>query len=158
MVFRWARCALGLAACVLIASTASGQEPERRAAGGHRRGILGPNQPNPFSDGTTIAFTVGDGACANATQPHLVTLRIYNVLSQIVAVATLVDSANAAQSAGGGSPSQHGLSSHALPCGSYAARWEGKHQDGRDAAPGVYMYQLVIDGHPAGMRKMILKR
>lgn len=156
MVHPWARCALGFAACVLIASTASGQEPERRAAGGHRRGVLGPNQPNPFSDQTTIAFTVGDGACANPTQPHLVTLRIYNVLSQIVAVASLVDSTNAAQSAGSASPP--GLSSHALPCGSYVARWEGKHQDGRVAAPGVYMYQLVIDGHPAGMRKMILKR
>ena len=158
MVSRWAPRALGFAACMLIASTASGQQPEQRMAGGHRRGVLGQNQPNPFSDGTAIAFTVGDGACANPTQPHLVTLRIYNVLSQIVAVATLVDSTNGAQSAAGASPSRHALSSLALTCGSYVARWEGKHQDGRDAAPGVYMYQLLIDGHPAGMRKMILKR
>lgn len=157
MHHRWAPPALGAVACMLIASAALGQGPEQRADGNRRRGVLGPNQPNPFSGQTTIPFTVGDESCAAGTQRHVVTLRIYNILSQIVAVATLVDSTSADQSTASTPPRL--LMNLSIPCGSYAARWDGKNsQDGRDAAPGVYMYQLLVDGHPSGMRKMIVKR
>jgi hypothetical protein len=157
MVHRWAPPALGMVACVLIASTAASQGTEQRAERGHRRGVLGPNQPNPFSGRTTIPFTIGDGDCVVGTQQHVVTLRIYNILSQIVAVGALADSANADQSVA--TSASRALSNIPLACGNYVARWDGKHaQDGHDAAPGVYMYQLLIDGHPTGMRKMLLKR
>ena len=156
MVYRWAPAALGIVACMLIASTATGQVTER-AERSHRRGVLAQNEPNPFSSQTTIPFNVGEADCAAGTQQHAVTLRIYNILSQVVAVATLVDSASTDQSTASGSART--LSNLSLPCGSYVARWDGKHTpDGRDAAPGVYMYQLLVDGHPAGMRKMLLKR
>jgi hypothetical protein len=156
MVHRWATAALGVVACVLIASTAASQATEQRTDRSHRGGSLGPNQPNPFSGQTTIPFSIGDGDCATGTQQHVVTLRIYNILSQIVAVAAL-DSAN--NDPPGAVAAPRTLSNLPLTCGEYLARWDGKHaQDGRDAAPGVYVYQLVIDGHPAGMRKMLLKR
>jgi len=157
MVYRWAPAALGIVACMLIASTATGQVSEQRTDRSHRRGVLAQNQPNPFSSQTTIPFTVGDSDCAPGAQHHDVTLRIYNILSQVVAVATLVDSTSADQSTA--AASARALSNLSLACGAYVARWDGKHApDGRDAAPGVYMYQLLIDGHPAGMRKLLLKR
>jgi hypothetical protein len=156
MVHRWAAPALGIVACMLIASTATSQVTDQRPERSHRRGLLAQNQPNPFSSQTTIPFNVGDPDCAAGTQQHVVTLRIYNILSQIVAVAALADSASSDQST---AASARALSNLSLACGAYVARWDGKHApDGRDAAPGVYMYQLVIDGHPAGMRKMLLKR
>jgi hypothetical protein len=146
-----------MVACVIVASTASSQGTDQRAERSHRRGVLGPNQPNPFSGQTTIPFSIGDADCAVGTQHHVVTLRIYNILSQIVAVAVLVDSAGTDQSTA--SAASRALTNVPLACGNYVARWDGKHApDGHDAAPGMYMYQLIIDGHPAGMRKMLLKR
>lgn len=157
MVNRWAPAALGIVACLLITSAAAGQTSSPRAERSHRRGLLAQNEPNPFSSQTTIPFSVGDSDCASGTQQHVVTLRIYNILSQIVAVAILVDSTSTDQSTAA-TPAR-ALSNLSLACGSYVARWDGKHAPGnRDAAPGVYMYQLLIDGHPAGMRKMLLKR
>lgn len=157
MVYRWAPAALGIVACMLITSAAAGQSTDQRAERSHRRGVLAQNEPNPFSSQTTIPFSVGEADCALGTQQHVVTLRIYNILSQIVAVATLVDSTSSDQSTAAAPPRT--LSNLSLACGSYVARWDGKHApDNRDAAPGVYMYQLLVDGHPAGMRKMLLKR
>ena len=157
MVYRWAPAALGIVACMLIAPTATGQVTGQRAEQSRRRGVLAQNEPNPFSSQTTIPFNVGDADCAVGTQQHVVTLRIYNILSQIVAVATLTDSTSTDQSIAGAATRT--LSNLSLACGAYVARWDGKHApDGREAAPGVYMYQLLVDGHPAGMRKMLLKR
>lgn len=158
MFHRWARPALGLVACVLFAPRASSQAPGQRVGEGHRRGVLHQNQPNPFSRQTTIPFTIGDGACVPGTH-HIVTLRIYNILSQVVAFAALPDSAAAADSTMAASTPPRPISNLSLACGEYAARWDGtRPPDGRDAPAGVYMYQLLVDGHPAGMRKMLLTR
>ena len=153
MVHRWASPAIGLLACALIAPLAWGQVPDQRSEAGHRRGVLSPNEPNPFSQQTTIPFTVGDAACVAGAQAHVVTLRVYNILSQVVAIATLVDTTTSDHVAP--PPAPRALSNLSLSCGRYTARWDGKHSNGRDAAPGVYMYQLLIDGHPTGMRKML---
>ena len=157
MVYRWATPALGLLVCVLVASRASGQVADQRAESSRRRGVLGQNQPNPFSQETTIPFTVGDGDCAAGTQHHVVTIRIYNILSQVVAIPMLVDSA--VTDPPGASTATRALSTLSLPCGSYSARWDGRHaRNNREAAPGVYMYQLIVDGRPQGTKKMLLRR
>ena len=154
MVHRWASPALGLLACAFLASRASSQATDRRAEGAHRRGLLGQNQPNPFSQSTTIPFTVGDASCATGSERHTVTLRIYNILSQVVAIAVLADSTNADQSMPASNARE--LSNFTLPCGDFVARWHGRlAKNDRVAAPGVYMYQLMIDGRPTGMRKML---
>jgi hypothetical protein len=155
MVHRWASPALGLLVCMLLTSRASGQVAER-ADGSRRRGVLGQNEPNPFSRQTTIPFSVGDAQCAVGTQRHVVTLRIYNILSQVIAIPTLVDSTTGDPPSD--PPKARTIANLTLSCGSYAAHWDGKHSsDNREAAPGVYMYQLMIDGHPSGMKKMLLK-
>jgi hypothetical protein len=163
MLHRWAfsRSALGLAACVLFASSARGQTPAPRASDGHqhRRGVLSQNDPNPFSHHTTIPFRVGDEDCAPGTQHHVVTLRIYNILSQVVAFATLSDTSTAAADSAAKAATGRSISELTLACGSYVAQWDGtRPPDHREAPAGVYMYQLLIDGHPTGMRKMVIAR
>lgn len=146
-----------LVLCVLIPSRASGQSTERRPEGVGRRGTLGQNQPNPFPRETMIPFTVGGDSCAPRTEQHVVTLRIYNILSQLIGTPVLVDSGAAEDSA---SPAtRRSLDRLTLPCGAYSAYWDGTHAPGaRLAAPGVYMYQLVVDGHPAGTKKLLVVR
>ena len=144
MSHRWGlvRLALGFVACASVAPCAHAQ--------GEHRGILRQNDPNPFSHHTTIPFRVGEESCAPGTERHVVTLRIYNILSQVVAFAALPDS---------GSKGPRQIMNLALACGTYVALWNGtRSPNGREAPPGVYMYQLLIDGHPAGMRKMVLSR
>ena len=152
MIHRWASPALGLLICGLFASRAVGQVPDQRADSNRRWGALRQNQPNPFSQETTIPFSVGNAECAVGTQ-HVVTIRIYNILSQVVGFPTLVDSASDDHAGA------RRLSNLSLPCGEYNARWDGRHtRDARGAPAGVYMYQLVVDGHPAGMKKMVIAR
>jgi hypothetical protein len=159
MFHRWARPALGLVACVLFAPRASSQAPGQRVGEGHRRGVLHQNQPNPFARHTTIPFTIGDDACVPGTH-HVVTLRIYNILSQVVAFAALADSSAAAADSGmTPSTAPRPITNLSLACGEYVAEWDGtRPPDGREAPAGVYMYQLLVDGHPVGMRKMLLTR
>ena len=46
----------------------------------------------------------------------------------------------------------------ALKCGEYLSYWDGKYLDGkREATPGVYYYQLTVDGERY-TRKMIAQR
>jgi hypothetical protein len=161
MFHRWGlnplRLALGLVGCVLCAPCALSQAQGQRGEG-HRRGVLRQNEPNPFSRQTTIAFTIGDADCAPGTQQHVVTIRIYNILSQIVAFAELQDSASTVDSTSRAAATKS-ISNLSLSCGTYVARWDGtRRPDGREAPAGVYMYQLVIDGHPSGTRKMLLTR
>ncbi len=154
MIQRWAAPALGLLVCGLFTTRAASQVPNQRADSNRRWGTLRQNQPNPFANETTIPFSVGDAGCAVGTQ-HVVTIRIYNILSQVVAVPALVDSTSGDHSV---APAR-AVNNLALGCGDYVARWDGKHtRDSRDAPPGVYMYQLVVDGHPAGMKKMVITR
>src|SRR5690242_13812574 len=158
MIHRWAAPALGLLVCVVVAARAECQAADQRADSNRRLGSLRQNQPNPFSGQTTIPFSVGDAECAVGTQHHVVTLRIYNILSQIAGIPVLVDSASTDSSAMGPAKPRP-VTNLSLPCGEYVARWDGKHPRGtHDAAAGVYMYQLIVDGHPTGMKKMIIQR
>jgi hypothetical protein len=157
MIHSWASPALGLLACVVLASRAESQVANQRADSNRRWGALRQNEPNPFSRETTIPFSVGDAECAVGTQHHVVTLRIYNILSQIVGIPVLVDSTTSDHATS--APKARPVTNLSLPCGDYVARWDGKHaRDAREAARGVYMYQLVVDGHAAGMKKMIIQR
>ena len=50
------------------------------------------------------------------------------------------------------------LDSLRLRCGEYRAYWDGKYLDGqREATPGVYYYQLTVDGERY-TRKMIAQK
>lgn len=159
------RMALFLAFFMVVASPSivRAQAGGRRHETAARKGRLLPNQPNPVAGETLIPFRVGADSCVTAGERHVVSLRIFNILSQVVAVPLLIDSAASADSVARGDSSviapARPLTNVELECGSYVARWNGRRDaDGRRASPGVYMYQLVVDGHPSGMRKMVVSR
>lgn len=138
MKLRWAALGVVLALSVLMPSSSAAQTanqpPSKR-----RVGSLGQNYPNPFNPETRIPFAI---ECAGAEgRQYRVSLRIYNLLAQLVAVPVL-ESAQSG-SAAGGQP----LENLTLGCGQYRAYWNGKYvNSGREAASGVYLYRLEIDG------------
>jgi hypothetical protein len=100
--------------------------------------------PNPIVTASTIPFVIKPEVCARGHLP-LVSLRIYNVLVQVVATPTLAADTTAR------------LDNLRLRCGEYRAYWDGKLSDGREATAGVYYYQLAVDGE-LYTRKMIVQR
>ncbi len=106
---------------------------------------LGENTPNPFFPATLIPFRIRPEECTDGQQP-LVSLKVYNVLVQVVAIPVL-------QSGRG-----EVLENIRMACGDHVALWDGRTLDGRtDPAPGVYYVQLTVDG-VRYTRKMIVRR
>ncbi|MEO8201092.1 MAG: hypothetical protein ABI679_11270 [Gemmatimonadota bacterium] len=103
------------------------------------------NSPNPFFPTTTMPFDIHQEVCAKGHEP-LVSMQIYNVLVQVVAVPVLGDA------------SGQRLENVRLRCGGHKAYWDGKNRDGREVPDGVYYYQLLVDGERISTRKMIVRR
>jgi hypothetical protein len=104
------------------------------------------SQQNRFNPATTIPFKVSGELFLKGHRP-VVSLRIYNVLAQLVAIPIL---------RGTDKP----LDSLALSCPTtlgcrYNAYWDG-YVAGKPAASGVYIYQLVIDGRRV-TKKIVVK-
>jgi hypothetical protein len=128
---------LVLAASVFMPSDASAQDSRQRKPGMS----LGRNYPNPFNPEVWIPFSVGDPpSCTDAGKQYRVSLRIYNILPQLVSIPVV-------QRGGGGVSGGQPLDNVLLPCGEYVAYWDGKVRNtGREAASGVYVYRLEVDG------------
>ena len=92
------------------------------------------NYPNPFFPSTTIPFVLNPDLCERGHQP-LVSLKIYNVLAQVVGV-PILRNAEAER-----------LEGVRLPCGAHEAYWDGRMPAGkREVSPGLYYAQLTVDG------------
>jgi len=90
---------------------------------------LSQNYPNPFNSSTSICFTLPTNAD--------VELSIFNLAGQ--QVATLVEGVREA--------------------GTYTVRWDGRDDEGRELASGVYLYRLRAgDGKQVTTRKLLLIR
>lgn len=141
-VYAWAVLGLGLAA--VGTKEVAAQETNPPPAVDLRQ-----NYPNPFNPATTIPFVLDGQLFANGHRPK-VSLRIYNVLAQLVAVPILQGSGEKLDNveltcAGGAS------------C-AFTAYWDGKVlSSDREAASGVYLYQLVVD-NVRYTRKMIVMK
>ena len=153
MFHGWAALALVLALCAFAPKHAAGQQSQ--SPRGRKAGSLGQNYPNPANPQTIIPFTVGAESCTGdgGGPKHVVTLRIYNILSQLVAVPKL-------RSPSGGSDSSatiaRPIQGLRLTCGSYSALWDGKHMStGREVPAGTYVYELIVDGQRE-VRKMLV--
>ncbi len=135
----WACLALGL--LLAVPSVLDAQDRPTQAV------RLGRNYPNPFNPETTIPFELDQSLFADGHQP-VVSLRIYNVLAQLVAIPILQ---------GSGEP----LDAMKLEwngTGRYSAYWDGKIRDtGREAPSGIYVYQLIVDGQSFTERMSIIK-
>jgi len=103
------------------------------------------NYPNPFYPSTTIPFVIHEAVCKDGHRP-IVTLKIYNVLAQEVAIARLVTDSTVR------------LDKVRLACGEHEAFWNGQFSDGdREVTPGVFWYGLTVDG-TRYVRSMIAAR
>lgn len=154
MKLGWAALASVLVLSALVPRAAAAQQssstppPRERNAGFG----LGQNYPNPFNPETRIPFTIGDPpTCTNPARTYRVTLRIYNLLAQLVAVPVLQGGAG---DVAGGQP----LENVALTCKQYTAYWNGKYLNtDREVASGIYLYRLEVDGK-AVVKKMIVMK
>ncbi len=108
------------------------------------------NSPNPFTQTTIIPFTLGDPpGCSDGGREYTVTLRIFNVLAQLMAIPVL----QTGEFANG-----QLLSGLALRCGNYIAFWNGNFLNTtQPVPPGVYLYRIEVDGR-ATARKMVVVR
>jgi hypothetical protein len=88
------------------------------------------NYPNPFNPTTKIQFRVES---IEFREPSHTTLKIYNILGQLVKV--LVDEEKVA--------------------GTYTAYWDGKDQNGQPVSSGIYFYKLDA-GDFTEVKKMVL--
>jgi hypothetical protein len=150
MMHRWAARLFVLALCALVPGrlSAQGQQSSRDPRTGSS---LDQNYPNPFNPETRIPFRIGGYPnCVSQGRQYRVSLRIFNVLAQQVAIPILQ---GGAAGVAGGQPLENLL----LPCGEYTGYWDGKLRSGREAASGIYGVRLEIDGSPL-MRKMTIRK
>lgn len=113
---------------------------------------MGQNFPNPFNPESRISFTIGDfPTCDEGSRQYRVTLKIFNILTQIVAVPQLEGSS-------GGVAGGQKLDNVLLPCGRYTAYWNGKYLGtSREVASGVYYWQIAVDGQKVVTRSTVAK-
>jgi hypothetical protein len=107
--------------------TSSGVEDETGDRERPSEFVLSQNYPNPFNPTTKIEFTLAKSG--------LVTLQIYDVLGR--KVRTLV--------------------SEELSAGYKSVLWDGKNEDGKDVASGVYFYQLKVGDFSQPKKMLLLK-
>lgn len=119
----WALLGLGLWVAGVEGGTrwVSGQTPPP---------TIGPQQNRSFNPATTIPFKVSGELFLKGHRP-VVSLKIYNVLAQLVAIPILRGSGKALDSLALSCPTKLGCR--------YNADWNV-------TSSGVYIYQLVIDG------------
>ncbi len=94
------------------------------------------NYPNPFTRETRIPFILGEDLFEEG-RPVVVTVRIYNLLRQLVAVPTATDHPTAA-----GQPVQE--LRYDTP-GRYEVFWDGTDRNGRRVPSGIYFCEIVAN-------------
>lgn len=146
MRFRWA--ALAVLALTLTPQLGSAQGTTQGSA--KRPAVkLGQNFPNPFNPETRIPFEV---SCSdNPNQQYKVSLRVFNLLAQFVALPVLQGGTG---SVAGGQPLENVL----LTCGQYTAYWNGNYRStSNEVASGIYMYVLEVDGQRTVKKMLVTK-
>jgi len=149
MKLRWAALMLVLVLSALMPRVVMAQG--NQTPGQKKAGALKQNYPNPFNPETRIPFTVGDEKCEDPGRQFKVSLRIYNILSQLVAIPVL-------QGGTGGVAGGVKLVNVMLTCGDYVAYWNGKYDGTKnEVASGVYLYELRIDASSMVRRMLVTK-
>lgn len=151
----WRALLMVLVLSAFMPGRSAAQGTSSQTGGGQGAGFrLKQNYPNPVTEDTRIPFAVGDEqGCLDSGRQHRVSLRIYNLLAQLVAVPVLQGGVG---NAGGGEPLENLL----LTCSTedYTAYWNGKSsQSGEDVPPGIYLFRLEVDGKVL-VKKMIVRK
>ena len=149
MKLRWGALTLVLVLSALMPRVVMAQG--NQTPGQKKAGALKQNYPNPFNPETRIPFTIGDEKCEDPGRQYKVSLRIYNILSQLVAIPVL-------QGGTGGVAGGVKLVNVMLTCGDYVAYWNGKYDGTKnEVASGVYLYELRIDASSMVRRMLVTK-
>jgi hypothetical protein len=110
---------------------------------------LDQNYPNPFNPETTIPFVLGEDLFVDG-HGVTVSIRIYNILSQVVAYPVAL-----------GHPSGQGREVDQLEYtrpGRYEAFWDGTDTQGRQVSSGIYLMQLTVNNLKPLTRKMYVMK
>lgn len=144
----WAVGVLLLASLALAAQARAQQADSIGPPAPEARGLqLEQNYPNPLNPDTRIPFVLGERLFQDG-QPVVVTLRVFNVLRQLVAVPVALDHPTG----------QRPVLELTYPFpGRYLAYWDGRDSNGRPVPSGVYFYQIVANGQTQ-IRKAIVAR
>jgi hypothetical protein len=149
MRFRWSAPLLALT-LILMPRVGSAQT----SSTGQKNSVakLEQNYPNPFNPETRIPFSVGGyPTCTDPSHQYRVTLRIYNTVMQLVAVPVIQGGVG---NVAGGQPLQNVM----VPCGQYVAYWNGNYlSTKKEAASGVYVYALEVDGTRLINKMIVMK-
>ena len=136
--------------CLLgVPATMSAQDTRSGADGATNGFTLGLNYPNPFNPETTIPFELGEDVFVDG-RPAVVTIRIFNVLAQLIAHPVALRHVS-----GAGVPVDQ--LEYTQP-GRHEAFWDGTDQMGRQVASGIYLMQLTVNGRRPLTRKMIVMK
>jgi hypothetical protein len=153
MRFRWSALAVVLT-LILMPRVGSAQSGTAGATPAQKTPVatLEQNYPNPFNPETRIPFSIGGyPTCTDPSHQYKVTMHILNVLTQLVAVPVI--QGGAGNVAGG-----QALESVLLPCGQYVAYWNGNNRNtSKEAASGVYLYYLEVDGQKLVNKMIVMK-
>lgn len=147
---RWAALLVVLALLVGVSASADAQSTTpRRPAVADSAAVLPPVTTQAERQ---MTFSVGDAPnCSERGRLYKVSLRVYNVLAQLVAVPTLKDDERR--------DDDKPLENVLLSCDEYTAYWDGRNANtSQNAAPGIYLYQLEVDGRPVQVKRVIIKK
>ncbi len=106
------------------------------------------NYPNPFNPTTRIPFALQPSLFADG-RPVVVTMRIFNVLQQLVAFPTALN-----HPMGNGTPVRE--LTYESP-GQKEAFWDGTDLNGRQVASGIYYLQVIVNGKRRVMPMIVAK-
>ena len=145
------RCAYAWLAAAIVLATPTAAKAQQQNPSRNSQVELLQNYPNPFNPATTIPFRLSEDLFRDGRRP-VVSLRIYNVLAQLVAIPSLQGSGQL-------------LTALELECRDpqngycdFSAYWDGMVQGTqREAASGVYVYQLTVNGQRQSRRMIVMK-
>jgi hypothetical protein len=134
----------------LAAGTSAQQLPTRPTGRQASEFSLEQNYPNPFPRGssTRIPIILGERLFGEGA-PVVVSLRVYNVLQQQVAIPTAIG-----HPAGEGAPV---LELEYTQPGRHLALWDGRDQNGNQLVAGVYFVQLTVNGASLSRRAFLTR-
>jgi hypothetical protein len=142
----------GVCFLVLLAlppETAAAQDTGSDATRATESGFeLQQNYPNPFNPTTRIPFALQPSLFAEG-RPVVVTMRIFNVLQQLVAFPTAMN-----HPMGNGTPVRE--LQYETP-GQKEAFWDGRDVNGRQVASGIYYLQVIVNGKRRIMPMIVAK-
>jgi hypothetical protein len=108
--------------------------------------VLEQNYPNPVNPETFIPFRLEESLFRSG-DTAVVTLRVYNILRQVVAIPEALDHPSGRR--------VRLINTAFLQPGRTIAYWDGKDAAGRRVPSGVYYYELVVNDVSL-VRKMIV--